>query len=219
MFLTLFYFIIGWMVTFFFCLRRKESTGIYYICISKSENMKKAFSKLLIIGIVSFSIVYFGCKKESVSDSNYYLFGSTVKNNIRHCGILRVDTTASDTIFNYQIMFSSDVITYNSQMNWLESDGDYITLHYYTTSVTNVLPGTYTYDKFLSETDFTVGSCWFFGEAWMAFNNGVMDVLSRGNSYVINLEFYYTDPALNIPPVPIKANYSGSIEDFTPVKK
>jgi hypothetical protein len=181
--------------------------------------MKKVFSKLLIIGVVALLIVSFGCKKESGSESNYYFFANTVKNYIKHCGILRVDTTASDTIFNYQIMFSSDVITYNSQMNWLESDGDYITLHYYTTSVNNVLPGTYTYDKFLSETDFTVGSCWFFGEAWFQFNNGVMDVVSRGNSYVINLEFYYTDPSINIPPVPLKANFTGSIQDFTPVKK
>ena len=182
--------------------------------------MKNIFSKLLIIGIVSISMVNIGCKKDSGPERNYFNFADTVKHDIKYCGILNKGASFSnDTIFKYVILFSSSQITYDNSFNTLDSDGNFIKINFYSSGESDLLPGVYTFDAFSSEDDFTIDYCNVDCETIFDFNSGIMEVKKSGNTYNINLEFYYMDANPLMPPISLIGNFNGVIQDLTVVKK
>ena len=186
--------------------------------------MKNIFSKLLIIGIVSISMVNIGCKKEAGVEKNYFKIyinkDILLKQDLRYCGILNLGASLNhDNTFRHELLISSLPISSNTSFKALESDGDYISIIYYSSSDSELLPGEYTFDAFGSQDDFTINHCLVFCQAPGDYSSGVMEVTKSGINYIINLEFY--DSVVNIELITssLYGNYSGVIQNFSVGKK
>ena len=146
-----------------------------------------------------------GCKKDNVEKSNFTFNEDTYF--IKHCGILNKGATEHDpATYEYAIVFSDSPITYNDILETITSDGSSVEITLYSTSESELLSGSYTYDRFQSMDDLT---CYHGFIGLFGFESGIIDLYRRGNSFKFEFEFYIEGD------LPVIGYYNGPIEKFS----
>ncbi len=185
--------------------------------------MKSIFSKLLILGVVSSLIVFFGCKKEDDIERNQIIIDS--KDYSLDKGYqANTDTLVSEnntTTYAFDIYLLGSGITYNNDLKKFDGSGNYIYLRMYSMNPEYLTPGSYTLDGFSSKDSLTFdyGVVGFntnvtvaIGDSVSRFKMGVVKVNKRGSIYQLDFEYYLDDNKQ------VKGSYSGLLDQFTIAK-
>ncbi|NOU18029.1 MAG: hypothetical protein HOO91_10795 [Bacteroidales bacterium] len=160
--------------------------------------MKNLGTKLLILGIVSLSVVFIGCKKDAV-DNNKFTFESK-DYSIRTGYLTYHGPMIHDPItYKFDLKVISAGITYNSSTNSLTGKGNFIGLTMYSLDPDFLSSGLYTFDGFSSKDSLTfnhgvVGVNYNFDSGTdttkYSIKTGVIQVESSGNFYILDFNFY-----------------------------
>ena len=160
--------------------------------------MKNKFAKLLIFGILSFSVVLVGCKKDEVTKNHITYDGLTyLLNN----GALDSwgATSHNPLTYKFEIVLTSSGIAYNETALDYSGTGTFIKLTLYSSDPSTILPGTYTFDRFSSMDSLTMSRCLVginqdiaisSGDGFYSINTGIVEVSKRGGIYLLNIDLY-----------------------------
>jgi hypothetical protein len=184
--------------------------------------MKKRLYKLLILGIVSCSIVFLGCKKDEGTQNNI-TFNNT-KTILSYGAIDSWGVTShSPATYAYEVILTTKGITYDNTNQEYTGSGSFVSFFIYTSDPNDLLPGTYAFDNFSNEEDLTFDE----GDVGFNFNltteepaegvfnieTGVVNVVRRGGIYVFNIEVYIDHKKQ------VKAYFAGMLDKHTISKK
>lgn len=162
--------------------------------------MKKRLYKLLILGIVSFSIVFSGCKKDE-GIQNSFIYNNT-KTILSYGSLFSFGaTTHSPATYQYGVILATKGISYyKTDTSFYAGTGSMVSFLIYTSDPNDLLPGTYAFDNFSKEDDLTfdMGSvCFDYNllteepkENIFDVETGVVNVDRRGGIYEFNFELY-----------------------------
>jgi len=179
--------------------------------------MKNLGTKLLILGIISFSIVFIGCKKDAV-DNNKFSFES--KDYSLKTGHLTYygPTIHAPTTYKFDLTIISTGITFNNSIADLTGKGNFIGLTMYSLDPDYLSSGLYTFDGFSSKDSLTfnrgvVGANYDLDSGTdttkYTIKTGVIQVESSGNFYILDFNFYtYSNKQ-------IKGSFSALLETNT----
>lgn len=177
--------------------------------------MKNLFIKLVILGIVSSSLAFIGCKKDDDSGKNQIIFESTDYNLVQGYKNSEGDSRFDVMLLGTGMIYDSEDLNFNGK-------GSFLYLSMYSIDDESLSPGLYTFDRFaplvllhdsltIDEGIIGINTIFDFGfpEDTLSIASGVVDVKKRGNLYEFNFDFYTTAN------VQLKGLYSGTLEDFT----
>jgi len=184
--------------------------------------MKDFRFKTLIILIISLPVFIIGCKKDD-KVGNEFTFNN--KSYALAYGALEDFGQSSHVppTYEFNIVFATKGITYNSSEGDYIGTGSFIELNLYSKSPNDIDPGTYAFDGFASKDSLTFDS----GSVGINFNlttgepdtafyeieTGVINVAKRGNSYVLDFSLYIDGNK------EVKGYYLGALEKHTFKKK
>ena len=182
--------------------------------------MKNQFAKLLILGIVSFSVVMVGCKK---SESVKYTFAFDSQEYEIDNGTLDFwgETTHSPLTYKFKILLSSYGIVYSPESSYTGT-GNFIRLTVYSTDPLTLDDGTYTYDRYASKDSLTIDEAAFginhditieSGDGYYVITSGVFEVVKRGGFFDLSFELITQDNKSII------GKYTGLLENNISSKK
>ena len=180
--------------------------------------MKNLGTKLLILGIISLSVVFIGCKKDAV-DNNKFTFES--KDYSLKTGHLTYygPTIHTPTItYKFDLTIISNGITFNNSSVDLTGKGNFVGLTMYSLDPDYLSSGLYTFDGFSSKDSLTfnygvVGANYDLDSGTdttkYTIKTGVIQVESSGNFYILDFNFYTNDNKQ------IKGSFSALLETNT----
>lgn len=183
--------------------------------------MKNIFSKLLIIGVISISIVNIGCKKDDSVSSNFTFNGKNY--NLDYCALdfKGLIVHIPYTTYKYELLLATSGISYDQSTAKYTGNGSMIRLSLYSGSPLEMQTGLYTHDAFSSKDSLTVNLDSIFinhdfstgiSEFKRSIKNGVIDISRSGNVFNFKFEFYAIE-SLFIDDNKINGFYNGTLDE------
>jgi hypothetical protein len=179
--------------------------------------MRNKFTKLLVLGIVSFSVVMVCCKKDDTKIENgftYELNDFTFKSG--HQTAYGQTTHSPNATYMFKVILASSGIAFDNASNSFTGKGDFIHLTMYSMDSESLSPGLYTFDRFTSKDSLTISDissvCINYDIVSKTdttiydISSGVVDVVRYGSVYTLDFDLY-TDEEIQV-----KGFYKGSLE-------
>jgi len=161
--------------------------------------MKNLGTKLLILGIVSLSIIFIGCKKDSVDNNKFTFESKDYYLKTGHLTYYGPTIHIPTTTYRFDLTIISTGITFNNSIVDLTGKGNFIGLTMYSLAPDFLSSGLYTFDGFSSKDSLTFNH----GVVGVNYNidsgtdttkyqikTGVIQVENSGNFYILDFNFY-----------------------------
>lgn len=182
--------------------------------------MKNIVYKILLFAVICLLIVIEGCKKTEVETSNVSFMDRTVY--LKDCNIISLGiTNHTPATYKYEVTFCTSGVLFNEADSTYSGKGSYITLDLFSSSESDLIPGTYTFDAFSSKDDFTInkGTFDFYQKEIdismdFKFKYGVLEVSRWGNSFTFKLDFYTDENITGGDSWPVTGYYTGVVNNI-----
>lgn len=184
--------------------------------------MKKIFSKLLIVIVVSILMVFVGCSKDDVTVKNQVTFLSdnySLSKGYQSLVNVKKNNLPKSNVYEYDLVLAGSEISYDSENKAFSGKGNFIIISLYSLDSESILPGTYTFDRFLTRDSLTIDYALIGIDSDFSYTpsattrigvtNGVVIVKKRGNIYTIDFDFYTSDNQQ------IVGSYSGILDSYS----